>query len=285
MAAPTPRDALCRITCTRGSPTRVATPAVSSVLPSSTTKMASTQDGIVAMTSAIQRASLRAGTTTATESNNRESCSNPRGVTKHVSARGKKIAAVSAVLAVVVVLVVRWLGRFPADTTPEGAYLRIAAAIAKDEPKHAFNYLEESAQHAAFSIHGYAQKITTRIAVAYPETERQRAAAPYTALAAAEGGEAAFVLLAEREGWIGRLRRDLSGADQVEIVGERATIITARGTRYSFRRRPNGMWGLTLFTAELEAEAARLARDLEQVQQAAADYEREAASPAPAPSP
>jgi hypothetical protein len=59
----------------------------------------------------------------------------------------------------------------------------------------------------------------------------------------------------------------------VEIQGERATVVTARGTRYAFRRRENGIWGLTMFTAELSAEAERASRDLEVVDAAAKDYE------------
>ena len=49
--------------------------------------------------------------------------------------------------------------------------------------------------------------------------------------------------------------------DGLDVDGERATIVTARGTRYAFRRRPNGMWGLTLFTAQLLALAERAARE------------------------
>ena len=69
-------------------------------------------------------------------------------------------------------------------------------------------------------------------------------------------------------------QRDLSGVADVEIAGERATIVTGKGTRYAFRRRDNGIWGLTLFTAELVAEAERASRDLSVVEQAAADYDR-----------
>ena len=83
-----------------------------------------------------------------------------------------------------------------------------------------------------------------------------------------------FALLAATRGWIARLERDLSGVASVEIAGERATVVTARGTRYPFRRRENGIWGLTLFTAELAAEAERAARDLDVVEHAAADYDR-----------
>jgi hypothetical protein len=80
--------------------------------------------------------------------------------------------------------------------------------------------------------------------------------------------------MAPHRGWIGRMRRDLSGVGKVERSGERATIETARGTRYGLRRRANGIWGLTLFTAELLAEAERAARDAEVVEKAAGDYER-----------
>ena len=80
--------------------------------------------------------------------------------------------------------------------------------------------------------------------------------------------------MATRLGWVSRLRRDLSGIAKVEVAGERATIETARGTRYPFRRRENGIWGMSLFTAELVAEAERAARDWDVVEDAALDYER-----------
>ena len=65
-------------------------------------------------------------------------------------------------------------------------------------------------------------------------------------------------------GWPARARP--LGRGSVDIQGERATVVTGRGTRYPFRRRENGIWGLTLFTAELAAEAERASRDLEVVE-------------------
>lgn len=168
-----------------------------------------------------------------------------------------------------------WLRRFPPDTRPEGAYLRIAMAIGKGRPQDTFAYLEEDAQHAAFTIADYAGRSRELIAQAYPPERQELALAPYAELLGPTDGPSMWVHLAERRGWTRRLRRDLSGIAEVEIAGERATITTARGTRYPFRRRPNGMWGLTLFTAELVAEAERLARDHSVIQQAAADFERE----------
>jgi hypothetical protein len=55
-------------------------------------------------------------------------------------------------------------------------------------------------------------------------------------------------------------------------------VVTGRGTRYAFRRRENGIWGLTLFTGELAAEAERASRDLDVVEQAARDYDNARAS-------
>ena len=66
----------------------------------------------------------------------------------------------------------------------------------------------------------------------------------------------------------------MSGVDQVEIRGDRASVQTVKGSRYPFRRRENGIWGLTLFTASLVAEAEKAARDAEIVERAATDYER-----------
>jgi hypothetical protein len=59
-----------------------------------------------------------------------------------------------------------------------------------------------------------------------------------------------------------------------EIAGERATVVTARGSRYAFRRRDNGLWGLTMFTAALVAERDKATRDLAVVTAAASDYDR-----------
>jgi hypothetical protein len=134
--------------------------------------------------------------------------------------------------------------------------------------------LETAAQHAAFSIYHYNADAVKRIREDYPENERERALAERVPLAEASEGPGVFALYAKRLGWMDRLRRDLSGVARVEIDGERATVETVRGTRYAFRKRDNGMWGLTLFTADLTAEAERAARDWDIVDRAAKDYER-----------
>ncbi|MCK6586166.1 MAG: hypothetical protein L6Q76_01135 [Polyangiaceae bacterium] len=166
------------------------------------------------------------------------------------------------------------VSKFPPDTTPEGAYLRIAYNIGGGNARACFSYLEDRAQHAAYSIRDYRRKASDRIAAAYPEPERSRLLEAYRAHATAEDGADVWLDMAQKRGFISRLRRDLSGIAKVEVTGERATIETARGTRYPFRRRENGIWGLTMFTAELVAEAERAARDWDVVERAALDYER-----------
>lgn len=168
----------------------------------------------------------------------------------------------------------RRIARFPPDTSPEGAYLRIAVNVTEGKVRDCFAYLEDQAQHAAYSIRDYRKLASDRIAASYPEPERSRLLDAYKAHATAPDGADVWLEMAQRRGWVGRLRRDSSGVAKVEQSGERATIETARGTRYGFRRRENGIWGLTLFTAELLAEAERAARDAEVVEKAAGDYER-----------
>jgi hypothetical protein len=185
----------------------------------------------------------------------------------------RRTLAIGAAALVAGGLVVWWY-RLPPDTTPVGAYARIAANIGSGEPREVFAYLEEDAQHACFTILSYAKLAVARIERDYPEEARADALAPYAPIVAAGDGPEVWVLEAERRGYINRLRRDLSGAAEVEIAGDRATVTSARGTRYPFRRRPNGIWGLTIFTAELVAEAEKMARDWELIQRAAADYSR-----------
>ncbi len=162
---------------------------------------------------------------------------------------------------------------FPPDTTPEGAYARIALAVANAHPRDAFAYLETEAQWASYSIRDARKKARDRVEASYPVADRASTTAPWAAEAEAPDGADVFALFAVRRGWLTRLERDLSGAAHVDVQGERATVVTARGTRYSFRRRENGIWGLTLFTAELMAEAERATRDLAIVDAAARDYD------------
>lgn len=164
--------------------------------------------------------------------------------------------------------------RFPPDSTPEGAYTRIAFNLGHGDVRTVFHYLEDQAQHAAYSIRDYRRKASERITQAYPEPERTRLVDAYRAHATAPDGADVWVEMANRKGFVSRLRRDLSGIGKVELAAERATVETARGTRYGFRRRENGLWGLTLFTADLTAEAERAARDWDIVERAAKDYER-----------
>lgn len=163
---------------------------------------------------------------------------------------------------------------FPPDTTPEGAYARIALAVAQRRPRDAFAYLETEAQWASYTIRDARKKACDLVRTSYPPSERPQLLDAWQEVAQAPDGADVFALMAARRGWIPRLERDLSGAAQVRIEGERATIVTGRGTRYPFRRRDNGIWGLTVFTADLQAEAEKASRDLDVVERAAADYQR-----------
>jgi hypothetical protein len=191
-----------------------------------------------------------------------------------------RVAKLSLVASIPIVLsiafVVRSRATFPKDTTPEGAYARIGVAIGEGRARDCFAYLETQSQWAAYTIRDYRSKAAARIARAYPEPEKSAMLATYRREAEAPDGADVWLALAESRGWIARLRKDLSGVQRIEISGERATIETARGTRYPFRRRDNGIWGLTLFTAELMAEAEKASRDFELVGRAADDYERAA---------
>jgi len=191
------------------------------------------------------------------------------------------LLVIAAVAAVLVAVGSHALSRrpFPPETNPEGAYLRIVLAVGDNRPRDAFAYLETEAQWASFTIRDMRKKACDRVRASYPESERAPLLAAWAEEAAAPDGADLFALLAAHRGWVARLKRDLSGAASVDTVGERATVVTGRGTRYPFRRRDNGIWGLTIFTAELDAEAERAARDLEVVERAAADYDRARKTP------
>jgi hypothetical protein len=164
--------------------------------------------------------------------------------------------------------------RFPSDRTPEGAYLRVVRAVNLGRAEEFFAYTEDAAQHACFTIRTYRRAARDRVLETHPEPERSRLAEAYASEALAGDGADVFALQARERGWLDRLRKDVSGIAKVEVVGERATVETVKGTRYAFRRRDNGIWGLTLFTAVLEAEAQKAARDAGLIERNAADYAR-----------
>lgn len=190
---------------------------------------------------------------------------------------GKKLLVVTALLALGALVAFRAVSPpFPGDRTPEGAYLRIAKAVGDGDPSAIFPYLETDAQWACFTIRDARQKALARVRASYPPAEREALERAYGAEAAAPDGPDVFARYAARRGWIARLRRDLSGVARVESDGPRASVVTVRGTRYPFRVRDNGIWGLTIFTADLVTESQRASRDLDVVTAAADDYARAA---------
>jgi hypothetical protein len=194
----------------------------------------------------------------------------PRG-----ASGARRLALVGAVAVAAIAGLVAAVHRpFPSDHTPEGAYVRIAHGVTDGHVEAAFPYLETEAQWACFTVGENRRKALALVRRWYPEEERGALERDYARYAAATDGADVFALYAKERGWDRRLRRDLSGAASVDEQGERASVVTARGTRYAFRRRDNGIWGLTMFTADLVAEAERSARDLAVVEKAAADYER-----------
>jgi hypothetical protein len=166
-----------------------------------------------------------------------------------------------------------WL-RFPSDKTPEGAYLRVVIAVNRGKPEMAFAYTETAAQHACYTVRDTRKRAKSLIISDYPADAQGAVLRPINDFADAPDGADVFALYARQRGWFDRLRRDVSGIAKVETEGERATVVTAKGTRYAFRRRENGIWGMTLFTASLVAEAERASRDLALIEQSAADYKR-----------
>lgn len=180
------------------------------------------------------------------------------------------LAALSLVLLYAVYL---W-ATFPSDQTPEGAYLRVARAVNEAQPAGLFAYTEETAQHACFTIRDYRKKTLQVARRSYPESELRPLEEEYGRYAKAVDGADVFALFAVEQGWMDQLRADLSGLKEITIEGPRATVETVKGTRYSMRRRPGGIWGLTAFTAFLVREAERAARDFELVKRAAADFDR-----------
>ena len=186
----------------------------------------------------------------------------------------KRLVYAAVALLVGAALFVTLRQPFPANDTPEGAYARVALALGQGKPRDVFSYLENDAQWACISVREARKEARDRIQASYPPDARDAALSEVGPLGSAADGEDVFVQTAESRGWLARLRKDLSGSKASEIQGDRATVITARGTRYSFRRRDNGMWGLTMFTAELVSDRDKATRDLAVVKAAAEDYDR-----------
>lgn len=185
------------------------------------------------------------------------------------------LAVVAAAAAVALIL---WAGyrravALPPPTTPEGAYVRLVAAVLTGDVRATFACLDEPARVALEGVRAARKTARERVLAAYPEPERSRLAAEWGRDATAPDAATLWAALAVERGFVGRLRADLSGVASVEAQGDLAILTTARGTRYELRRAPDGAWGLSLFTPELVAAEERARRDAELVGEAARDYE------------
>jgi hypothetical protein len=163
---------------------------------------------------------------------------------------------------------------YPPDTTPEGAYMRLAKSVTENDPKSFFAYLETEAQWACYTLRDMRKKAKELVVASYPEPQQSELANQYAPFGDAPDGSDVFAHVYRTRNWARRLRKDLSGIDHVELEGDRASIVTVGGTRWPFRRRDNGIWGITVFTAELLADAEKATRDLAVVEAAAKDYDR-----------
>jgi hypothetical protein len=179
-----------------------------------------------------------------------------------------------AALAAAALFAAVYVRRYPADTTPEGAYLRLAKHLELGQPELAFSYLEVDARDAAYVMARARTDALARVRQAFPAEEARAFASSYAALATGDDGPKAFARYAEPRGWLRRLAKDVSPIDHVEAEGDRATVVTRKGTRYPFHKDRDGRYGLTSFTAELVAQAKQATRDLEVVGRSAEDYER-----------
>jgi hypothetical protein len=191
--------------------------------------------------------------------------------------RRKPLAILLAALSLAAAALFAFLYRpFPSDRTPEGAYMRVARAVSDDDPRAFFAYLETQAQWACFTIRDARAQAAVRVSKSYPEPQRGELLGRWQKLAGAPDGSDVFAVLYAERGWSSRLRRDLTRATRLDLEGASARLGTARGTPGPIPRPGNGIWGLTIFTAELVAEAEKATRDLSVVTAAADDYDRAA---------
>ena len=103
------------------------------------------------------------------------------------------VLAIVGVVAVALYVAAR--RSYPSDRTPEGAYARIAKAVNRGHPEEFFAYLENAAQHAAFTIHDYRKKARDTVLARYPEPDRSRLAEQYAPEALVADGPSLFALL------------------------------------------------------------------------------------------
>lgn len=189
-------------------------------------------------------------------------------------ARASRVARVAAVASLVACSSGESTPPFPPATTPAGAYAHITVAISEGRPRDVFAYLEDEAQWSAHTIQRERRAALERARKSFPADDLKRVEDAYAIDAAAEDGVDVFVRLGKARGWFNTLRKDMSGVARIELADDRATIVTALGTRYSMRRRKGGLWGLTTFTAELADDAQRATRDRQRVDAAAREIER-----------
>ncbi len=163
---------------------------------------------------------------------------------------------------------------FPPDATPEGAYARIALALSNGRPKDAFAYLETDAQWAGY-LDPRRSETGRRAREGKLPGDRTGSVARGVAQRGGRAGRRRCVRSSGQTPWVDRAAREgLVGRDSDGNTGrprdhrnraKHALLVSPTRQRHL---------GADPFTAELQAEAERAARDLDVVERAADDYDR-----------
>lgn len=161
----------------------------------------------------------------------------------------------------------------PDPRTVRGAIAAAAAAIEERDPARLFRLVDQRARHAMASIVTDRQEAKRLIAAQYPEEER---AAALTALGDAANASSATELFALRcgEPCMTGLGAQLGAPQAEERTGDEVVVTTARGGTLHMHAGKDGHFGLVWNTPELVAERDRASRELLQIKENAAVYER-----------
>ena len=134
--------------------------------------------------------------------------------------RRRVALAVVAAGAVAAASAWRRFAALPPDSTPEGAYVRVGAALDQGDARGVYALLDDDARAACGAIRDARRRASERVAAAYLEPERSRLLAAYAPEAGAVEGGDAWLVEAARHGYVALLRADTSGVEHVERAPE-----------------------------------------------------------------
>lgn len=151
------------------------------------------------------------------------------------------------------------------DSTPRGAFERMADAAQSESVGDLFDALDDESRDAVSGLHGAQARIGRLLRRDFLTEEREGVPGRWRLGAEARDARSVFAAWCREYECLAEVTDRLSAPVRVDIDGAGARVLVRKGRSYPFSRSRRGRWGLSLFRDRLRRWNVEVHRDLESI--------------------